>query len=210
MATAHPPEERPKLSTDVKVVRGAAPAAGFAGTHPVRALAAQIAASSPAAVHSALADNSKGSLHESLSSVAIRIRHSIPFDAFAVFTIANDFLQPCFVFGEDSRQLSALRVKMGEGLVGWVAETGKTIVNGNPAVEQGYAAQAALLHSALAVPLRVSDRTIAVLALYHAQAEIFSTEHLSLLEAQSAAIGGIVEKSLKNESGLARGATAGT
>ena len=210
MATAHPPEERPKLSTDVKVVRGAAPAAGFAGTHPVRAMASAQAHASNHAVNRPISAIGAGSsLQESLSAVAIRLRHAIPYDAVAVFHIENDFLQPCFVFGEDSRQLSALHVKMGEGLVGWVAETGQTIVNGNPAVEEGYNAQSGVLHSALAVPLRISDRTIGVLALYHAQAEVFSAEHLSLLEAQSATIGGIVEKLLKGDAEIARGVGAG-
>ena len=36
------------------------------------------------------------------------------------------------------RLFSSLEIPFGQGLSGWVAETGKPIVNGNPAVETGY------------------------------------------------------------------------
>ncbi len=204
MATAHPPEERPKLSTDVKVERGAAPAAGFAGTQaqPVRSLATQAVASAGAGQGSPLvsafstAAESSTNLQEMLSALAVRIRYSVPYDAFAVYAAAGGTLLPCFVLGENFRQLSSFRINSGDGLVGWVAETGKSIVNGNPAVEIGYIAEASALHSAVAVPLPGAHGTVAVLALYHRQTDFFSTEHLRVIEEQAPEIGKMLDRCL--------------
>lgn len=209
LARSQEPEERTKLSTDVKVERGAAPAAGFAVahtqsgagsvagrlvTHPLRAKPMRAAASNGAAENLL-------SLQEMLSALAVRLRHSIPYDAFAVFVIDGDVLIPRFIFGENFGQLSSLRVKMGQGLTGWVAETGKCMLNGNPSVEPGYTEgpSSTPLQSAIAVPLQGAGRTIAVLALYHAQPEAFSSDHLRFLETQRARIGRLIEKAADGE-----------
>jgi GAF domain-containing protein len=141
-------------------------------------------------------------LQEALSAVAVRLRYSIPYDAFAVFEISDDRVTPCFVFGENLRQISSLRVPVGEGLVGWVGETGQSIVNGNPAVEPGYveAGGSAGLKSALAIPLRSPERIVGVLALYHAQAEVFSAEHLAHLEKQKTELEAGIEKLFERRS----------
>ncbi len=204
-ARSHEPEERTKLSTDVKVERGAAPAAGFA-SEPA------LAATGPVAQErsrkqpvregtSGVIPEESMSLQETLSAVAIRLRHSIPYDALVVFVIHGDLLVPHFALGENFRQLSSLRVKMGQGLAGWVAETGKPMVNGNPSVEPGYleGSNSIPLQSALAVPVQGASQTVAVLALYHAQPEAFSSEHLRVLEKQGAEIGTLIEKCMARE-----------
>jgi GAF domain-containing protein len=70
--------------------------------------------------------------------------------------------------------------------VGWVAEVGKPILNGNPDVEPGFAqdlAAGAGLASALALPLVNGCNIVGVLALYRNQADAFAAEELvSLLE----------------------------
>ncbi len=131
----------------------------------------------------------------------MRLRHSIPYDAFAVFVIAGDTLLPRFVLGENFRQLSSLRIPVGQGLAGWVAETGKCIVNGNPSVEPGYTEgpNSTALRSAIAMPLRGTGGTSAVLALYHSQSEAFSSDHLRSLETQSAELGRMLEKCQSRE-----------
>ncbi len=202
-ARTHEPEERTKLSTDVKVERGAAPAAGFASETAVATIGSQ--GDSPKqpvrAASSSESAESSMSLQEILSAVAIRLRHSIPYDALVVFGIGGDVLVPHFALGENFRQLSSLRVKMGQGLAGWVAETGKPMVNGNPSVEPGYAEgpNSIALQSALAVPVQGATQTVAVLALYHGQPEAFSSEHLRVLEKQGAEIGTLVEKCMDQE-----------
>lgn len=205
LARSQEPEERAKLSTDVKVERGAAPAAGFAATESQSrpSLTAKKVAAPIRALSSAGGSDSTLAPEEILSAVAMRLRHSIPFDAFAVFVIAGDVLLPRFVLGENFRQLSSLRIKVGQGLAGWVAETGKCIVNGNPSVEPGYAEgpNSTALRSAIAVPLRGTGGILAVLVLYHTQLEAFSSDHLRVLETQTSELGRTIEKCLGRPQG---------
>ena len=70
---------------------------------------------------------------------SLRIQRLIPYDAIALCACEDDFVRVKFAGGEDRAGLESLTVRQGEGLVGWVAEVGKPILNGNPAVEPGYA-----------------------------------------------------------------------
>src|SRR4029077_2130857 len=179
------PEERPKLSIDVKVERGAAPDAGFAaGTLAPTGSVAGGTRSAPAPALATLGDENV-SLEKPLSTAALRLRHLVPYDAIAVYIAVGDILTPRLALGENVRQLSRLRVRMGEGLTGWVAETGNAIVNGNPTVEPGFVTGTqprGVLRSALAIPLRDNGDVVGVLALYHLQADAFTSEHLRAAE----------------------------
>lgn len=184
LARSQEPQERPTLSVDVKVNRGAAPDAGFAVASSTASDFDPMNLNGGFDMFAPRSDENL-SLSETFSVAAIRLRHLIPFDAIAVFILQNDVLKPQFVLGENMRQLSSLRVPAGKGLVGWVAETGNCIVNGNPTVEPGYtrAIQASVvLRSALAVPLEDAGRVVGVLALYRIEAEAFTSVHLGFLQ----------------------------
>ena len=89
---------------------------------------------------------------------------------------------------------------MGQGLSGWVAETGKPIVNGNPSVEPGYLndpSKFSSLRSALAVPLENAVGVIGVLALYHLGRDAFKTDHLRVLLAINPKVSLTIENALK-------------
>jgi putative nucleotidyltransferase with HDIG domain len=183
LARSQQPEERPRLSIDVKVERGAAPDAGFAATTSSLTAVFQKNGGHARALASFGEENL--SLEETLSTAALRLRYLVPYDAIAVYIVMGDILTPRLALGENVRQLSSLRVRIGEGLTGWVAETGNPIVNGNPTVESGFHAgsrQGGVLRSALAIPLRDSGSMLGVLALYHLQPDAFTSEHLSVVE----------------------------
>src|SRR5260370_11719953 len=77
-----------------------------------------------------------------------------------------------------------MKIRVGEGLCGWVAENCKPIVNGNPQVEAGYVVDPekyTTLRSALAVPLEGLPGFVGVLAMYHAGAHAFTPDHLRIL-----------------------------
>ena len=181
LARSQAPEERPKLSLDVKVERGAAPDAGFAATVS-STTAAAMGGSSLIDVLSRTEEPL--TLQEILSAVAMRLRHLVPFDAMALFAVRGDALVPRFVLGENVRQLSALRIPLGEGLVGWVAETGNHILNGNPMVEPGMedSRRSFMLRSALAIHLSDGRSTTGVLALYRLESDSFCPEHLVIVQ----------------------------
>jgi putative nucleotidyltransferase with HDIG domain len=185
LAHEQEPEEKPKLSIDVKVARGAAPAAGFADDTKQRSpISRPVANASPVKL-----SRDSANVEDTLTSVAMRLRHQLSFDAFVLFATEEDDLTPIFAMGENRRNLYALRVRIGEGLTGWVAETHKPIVNGNPSVEPGYANAPSSLMSALAIPIEESGRLMGVLALYQREPGAFGDSDLSVLEKYAAELG---------------------
>ena len=140
------------------------------------------------------------SLGETLSVLSMRLRKMIPYDSMAVFLLKDGRLVPELVSGDNFRLLSALNIALGEGLCGWVAEKRKPIVNGNPEAEAGYVSDPAkftTLRSALAVPLEGLNGVVGVLAMYRADRDAFSADHLRILLAVSSKIALSVENALK-------------
>lgn len=179
-----------QLAVDVKVERGAEPDAGFAkAVEPAKAVDFRTAISAARQEAQLLlemtADLGKSlSLVDTLSCLTERLKKIAPYDAIAVYLLKGDELVPEFVSGENFRLFSSLRVPMGEGLSGWVAENKRPIINGNPSVEPGYLqdpSKFSTLQSALSVPLEGSDGLVGVLTLYKAEADAFTNDHLRIL-----------------------------
>jgi GAF domain-containing protein len=107
---------------------------------------------------------------------------------------------PEFVSGDNFRLFSSLRIPVGEGLSGWVAQNNKPILNGNPSVEPGYLndpGKYSTLRSALAVPLEGKSSVVAVVALYRAPQDAFSRDDLQVLETIASRLGATIENALK-------------
>jgi putative nucleotidyltransferase with HDIG domain len=202
------PEETPtKLSTEVKVERGSAPDAGFVASDNDQAPTAVGPSDAAKLVSEARRAGrdlvevhrlTGGLLREKdfFALLAARLQQLAPYESLAVYRPEGDVLLPAFVIGENSALFSSLRVPVGEGLCGWVAENHKAIVNGNPSVEPGYAVDASTnstLRCALAVPIEGQTRLAAVLALYRAGQDAFSQEELRVVEAISAEVGKVIE-----------------
>src|SRR5262249_35592048 len=197
------------LSKSVKVERGTAPAAGFERTEPTHGpvenadFLTSIASARQEAQTMFELSQDLGvslSLSETLSVLSMRLRKMIPYDSIAVFVNRNGWLLPELVSGENFRALSSLKVKVGEGLCGWVAENCKPIMNGNPQVEAGYMAdpgKQTSLQSALVVPLEGLNGVVGVLAMYHANRDAFTADHLRILLAVAAKVALSVENALK-------------
>jgi diguanylate cyclase (GGDEF)-like protein/putative nucleotidyltransferase with HDIG domain len=138
-------------------------------------------------------------LHETLSVLDSRLRRLVPYDAIAVYVHKEGRLIPQYVSGENSRLFSALRIPLGQGLSGWVAETSRPIVNGNPSVEFGYLndpSRFSTLRSALAIPLENAVGLTGVLALYHLAKDAFTRDHLRVLLALKPKLSLTIENAL--------------
>jgi len=211
LAHAQPSKPVAKLSRDVKVERGLAPAAGFAEsapavTHPAE-LRGDFLSSIAAARQEAQAlfelSHELGtslSLGDTLSMLSVRLKRLAPYDSMAVYLVKEEELVAEFVSGDNFRLFSSLRIPMGQGLSGWVAQNDKPILNGNPSVEPGYLndpMKYSTLRSALAVPLAGAAGVVAVLALYRAQQDAFTKDHLRILLAIGSKLGFTIENSLK-------------
>jgi diguanylate cyclase (GGDEF)-like protein/putative nucleotidyltransferase with HDIG domain len=199
------------LSKTARVRRGAAPAAGFEkGPEPTTIgqtdnadFLTSIASARQEAQTMFELSQDLGvslSLSETLSLLSMRLRRLIPYDSIAVFVNRNGWLLPELVSGENFRMLSSLKIRVGEGLCGWVAENCKPIVNGNPQVEAGYVVDQekhTTLQSALAVPLEGLNDVVGVLAMYHANRDAFTPDHLRILLAVASKVALSVENTLK-------------
>jgi putative nucleotidyltransferase with HDIG domain len=231
LAKRQPLQAPPKLSTDVKVERGLAPAAGFAEPEkPVddngkpggdyATLVASARQQGQALAEFGLSHGTALSLDDMLALLAVRVKKLVPHDSMAVYVLRKEVLVPEFVSGENFRLFSSLRIPMGEGLSGWVAQNSKPILNGNPSVEPGYLSDPtkySTLRSALAVPLEGSASVVAVLALYRVLPDGFTRDELSVLQALASQVGFAMERVLGHSrpanpaiGASARAASAGT
>jgi len=200
--------DEPGLSVDAHIERGSEPAAGFeqsAAPSPANDsdfLSSIASARQEAQTMFELSQDLGNSLSlgETLSVLSMRLRKLVPYDSMAVFLVKDGLLVPELVSGDNFRLLSSLRIKVGEGLCGWVAENHKPIMNGNPEVEAGYISDPSKFttqRSALAVPLDGLNGVVGVLAMYRAEADAFTADHLRILLAISSKIALSVENALK-------------
>jgi diguanylate cyclase (GGDEF)-like protein/putative nucleotidyltransferase with HDIG domain len=208
-----------KLSTELKIERGAAPAAGFevsSTDRPADFLNRIAAARQEAQTLYELAQHlgSSLSLDETLSVLGVRVQKLVPFDACAVWLRRLNHLEPAYVSGDNFRLLASLEIPVGQGLSGWVAENSKPILNGNPSVEPGYIddpSRYAKLSSAIAVPLEGVNGIVGVLTLYHRNKDAFTRDHLRILQAISGKLALAVENAVKfKQAESARGADVTT
>ena len=198
------------LSVNVKVERGETPATGFESTsaprnHPKNeaGFLASIAAARQEAQSLFELSHELGaslSTDETLSVLAVKLKRIVPYDSIAVYVREEDELLPQYVSGDNFRLFSSLRIPLGEGVSGWVAQNGKPIVNGNPSVEPGYLddpSKFSTLRSALSVPLVGLTGVIGALTLYRAELDAFDTDNLRILLAISSKAALSLENALK-------------
>ncbi len=199
----------PALPAELKVTRGPAPSAGYenAAVSDAPGREATFLSSIAAARQEAqslfeLSQNLGASLSlgETLSVFSVKLKPMVPYDAIAIYILREDVLMPEYVNGDNYRLFSSLRIPVGDGLSGWVAQNKKPIINGNPSVEPGYLNDPdkfSTLRSALAVPLEGVSGVIGVLALYRSERDAFTSDHLRLLLAVSGKMALAIENALK-------------
>jgi diguanylate cyclase (GGDEF)-like protein/putative nucleotidyltransferase with HDIG domain len=197
-----------RLSKHVRIQQGDAPAAGFEVGEP------KVTAGSPDFLSSIAAARQEAqvlfelahelgnslSLDETLSVLAIRLKRMCPYDCIAIYLLRDNVLVPQYVSGDNYHLFSSLRIDVGQGLSGWVAENRRPIVNGNPSVEPGYLndpTRFSTLQSALAVPLEGLNGVVGVLTLYASGRNAFTPDHLRILSAVTAKIALSIENALR-------------
>ena len=197
------------LSTAIKIERGLEPAAGFekaraqdyAGRENTFLSSIAAARQEAQALFELSQDlGASLSLGETLSVFSVKLKPMVPYDAIAIYVRREEELVPEFVNGDNYRLFSSLRIPVGQGLSGWVAQNRKPIINGNPSVEPGYLndpTKFSTLRSALAVPLEGVAGVIGVLALYRAERDGFTSDHLRILLAVSGKMALAIENALK-------------
>lgn len=197
-----------KLSTDMKIDRGIAPAAGFEEMSIKRGTAGEVtfltfiaAARQEAQTLFELSQDLGASLSlgETLSVFSVKLRRLVPYDSIVIYIRRGDDLVPEHASGDNFRLFNSLRIPIGQGLSGWVADNRKSIINGNPMVEPGYRNEpnSVPLHSALSLPLEGVSGVVGVLTLYQSATNAFTSDHLRILQAVSSKMGLAIENALK-------------
>ncbi len=204
----------PKLSKDIKIEAGIAPAAGF---EQVKKSIQAVTSGDPGEFINSIASAREEvqqlfeisqdigktlSLDEMLSVLSLRVKRMVAYDSLAVYIRRGDKLVPAYVSGENARLFSSLEIPMGQGLSGWVADNNKPIVNGNPSVEPGYLndpEKFSTLRSALAVPLEGKRDIVGVLALYRSDRDAFSRDNLRVILAIASKVGMTIDHLLRLE-----------
>jgi putative nucleotidyltransferase with HDIG domain len=203
IARQHPAEAEP-LATDINIERGAAPAAGFedSGHSDTEAGKGVVL---PASIAEQLQILGSGVPHNGsvsdLDTLFLRLPGIIaglaPWQTLAVYLRCEDTLVPAYVTGKESQLFSSLRIPLGQGLSGWVAENRKPIINGNPSVEPNYLndpGKRSNLQSGLAIPLEGALSVVGVLALYHTDANTFTRNHLNSLLVIGSSLAPVIER----------------
>ncbi|MCC6585988.1 MAG: diguanylate cyclase [Bryobacterales bacterium] len=206
--SATPKLSSSKLSVRARIARGEAPAAGLAelatavnsnqhGSAPDFISSIAAARQEFQMLHEVTRDLGNSlSLEDTLSLLASRLKNLIPHDAISIYCLAAHELIPQYVSGEDEKLFKSLRIPLGEGLSGWVAQNKLHIVNGNPSVESSYLndeSKFSTLRSAIAVPLDGMAGVVGVLTLYSRNADAFSQDNLRILLAITSKVGLTIE-----------------
>jgi putative nucleotidyltransferase with HDIG domain len=180
-------EEVEPLKTDLFIERGAAPGAGFEAEQDTQASVPAPNEEAKAVIELSQALGASVDMREAGAILCVRLRPLIPFDCFAVYRKRDDFVVAQYIGGESARAFSAEPIPVGEGVSGWVAQSGRAIVNGNPTVEPNFLSGGGLFtaqSSALSVPLIDADGAVfGAIAVYSAKPVAFSKDHLRILEA---------------------------
>ncbi len=133
-------------------------------------------------------------------ALGARIRRAVPCDlvVFYLRDRVTDDLVAVHAAGAGSDALKGLRLRVGEGLSGWVAVNRATIINSSGALD--LASRRHLLptplDSALATPLCAGEQVVGVLTLYGASRDAFTREHQQVVEFAARQIGPALDEAL--------------
>lgn len=180
-------EEVEPLKTDLFIERGAAPGAGFEPEQTGQPSTTAAGEEEKAIIELSQALGSSFDMREAGAILCARLQALIPFDCFAVYLKREESVLAQYIGGKCASAFSAQPIPIGEGVSGWVAQSGRAIVNGNPTVEPNFLAGSGSFtanSSALSVPLIDPDGAIfGAMAVYSCRPTAFSKDHLRILEA---------------------------
>ena len=118
-----------------------------------------------------------------LGTILDLLRQVVPYDAAAVFLLAEDALavvrQSVRGYPEDSEEL--LHLKVGQGIVGWSAKTGRPQIVADVKEDPRYVDARPETRSEMVAPLRSGGHTLGVFNLESDRPDAYSSHDLELL-----------------------------
>ena len=129
---------------------------------------------------------SKLGVPDTMSIISSKLTNIVPFTGSALFLVdeGGETLSCRYAIGTDADLLMRSKVRVGEGLTGWVARNRRCLVNAKPEADLEASGQQIklALKSALVCPLVLGDNFIGTLAVYHTDENFYRDDHRRLLE----------------------------
>ena len=149
-------------------------------------------------------------LEEVLAQVMNTLDSLLPYDAAGIYIIRRDphvseggtsslVFHAEAVRGYDIEELMELRLKLGEGLIGWVAQTGEAVVVRDVREDQRYVNARKETRSEVVAPIISNDSVIGVFDLESDEVGAYDEEDRQLLMLLASQVAIIVEKAMLHE-----------
>jgi GAF domain-containing protein len=124
---------------------------------------------------------------DTMALISSKLSNLVPFSACALFLYneTQDVLECRFAVGAEHEAITAMRIRSGQGLTGWVARNRRPLVNARPSADfeaAGLSDRTTFLQAAIVAPLVFGERFIGTLAVYHHEPEFYSDDHRRLLD----------------------------
>lgn len=149
-------------------------------------------------------------LEEVLAQVMDTLDSLLPYDAAGIYIIRRDphiseggtsslVFHAEAVRGYDIEELMELRLKLGEGLIGWVAQTGDAVVVPDVREDSRYVNARKETHSEVVAPIISNDEVIGVFDLESDQLNAYDEDDKQVLMLLASQVAIIVEKAMLHE-----------
>ncbi len=143
---------------------------------------------------------SKLGVPDTMSIISSKLTNIVPFTGSALFLLdeGGESLSCRYAIGTDADLIMKAKVRLGEGLSGWVARNRRCLVNARPEADLEASGQTKklALKSALVCPLVLGDRFIGTLAVYHTEPSFYRDDHRRLLERVAAQAAAVIHNSI--------------
>ena len=139
-------------------------------------------------------------VNDNMALISSKLSNLVPFSASALFLFDQeaDTLRCRFASGTEADAISAMTIRAGQGLAGWVARNRRPLVNARPITEYEAAGivRATTLQSALVAPLVFDDRLIGAMAMYSTQADFYTDDHRRLIDRVSEQASAVIHNAI--------------
>ena len=127
-------------------------------------------------------------LEEILQTIMEKMRQFFNPERWSMLTVDEKAQQLYYAIavGEDAESLRGLRIPLGEGVAGWVAATGNSLVVPDVSIDTQWSAFARAhpelkIQSIACVPVRAGDQTLGVIQLLNSKLDLLSEYSISFL-----------------------------
>src|SRR5919112_1053236 len=149
-------------------------------------------------------------LEEVLAQVMDTLDQLLPYDAAGIYIIRRDphiseggtaalVFHAEAVRGYDIEEMMELRLRLGQGLIGWVAQSGEAVVVPDVREDTRYVNARKETRSEVVAPIISNDSVIGVFDLESDELEAYDEEDMQLLMLLASQVAIIVEKAMLNE-----------